>query len=179
MSRNHLKDQRKYFNNNYYLELPSSYEMRKVMSVCRELKTDENIANVFYAQDSVRVMMKKNDPNDKDEIPKKFDVTNLHEVDKMRKKFLMKNADIPAKQIFNRDYWAKKKQNKIDKKESVNQSVDLKILLREQRIMMEWLRKEEVKICIILVKIQFVSIKPNQLAMNHLFSRNDVLSHSL
>jgi hypothetical protein len=71
----------KYFNNNnFYLELPSSFEMRKVMSVCRELKADENIANIYYAQDSIRVMMKKSDPNDKDEIPKKFDVTNLHEI---------------------------------------------------------------------------------------------------
>lgn len=98
------------FNNNYYLELPSTYEMRKVMSVCRELKSDEQVANAFYGSDSIRVYMKKDDPNDVDEIPKRFDVTNLHDVDRMRKKFVMKNADIPAKQLFNRDYWAKKKE---------------------------------------------------------------------
>lgn len=98
-----------YYNNSYYLELPSTFEMRKVMSVCKELKSKENIASVFYGPESVRVIMKKEDPNDKDEIPKKFDVSNLHEVDKMRKKFFMKQADIPAKQLFNKDYWTKKK----------------------------------------------------------------------
>lgn len=107
-----------FLNKKYYLELPSSFEMRKVMSVCKELKADENIASVFYASDCVRVVMKKNDPNDEKEIPKKFDVTNLHQVDKMRNKFVMKNADIPAKQLFNRDYWSKKKEN-IKKKNNV------------------------------------------------------------
>jgi len=107
-----------FLSNKYYLELPSSFEMRKVMSVCKELKADENIASVFYASDCVRVIMKKNDPNDEKEIPKKFDVTNLHQVDKMRNKFVMKNADIPAKQLFNRDYWSKKKEN-IKKKNNV------------------------------------------------------------
>jgi len=92
----------------YHLEIPSTFEMRKIMAVCRELKNSENIAKVFYGPDCVRAVMKKENENDEKEIPKKFDMSNLHHVDKMRKKFKMKNPHFPTKQMFNRDYWTKK-----------------------------------------------------------------------
>lgn len=92
----------------YHLEIPSTFEMRKLMSVCRELKNSENIAKVFYGPDCVRAVMKKENENDDEEIPKRFDMSNLHHVDKMRKKFKMKNLHLPSKQIFDSAYWSKK-----------------------------------------------------------------------
>jgi len=94
----------------FYLELPSTAEMRKIMATCRELKNEEDIASVTYSTDSIRVMMKKSNPADDSEIPKKYDVKNLHQIDNMRKKFGMKNSQISSKQIFNEDYWNKKRE---------------------------------------------------------------------
>jgi hypothetical protein len=72
-------------------------------------------------------------------------------------KFTMKNADIPSKQIYNRDYWDKKRQNTNLKKDSSktkinNQNADWKILLKELRTA-KMLRKEGRKIINLLLLI--------------------------
>ena len=69
-------------------------------------------------------------PGDENEIPKKFDVTCLHDVDKMRKKHHMKNAMIPAKQLYNKEYWARKKDINISKRAS-NESIQGKRRLEQ------------------------------------------------
>ena len=94
----------------FYLELPSTIEMRKIFSVCKELQKVDNISSVTYTEDAVRVIMKKENTTDESEIPKKYDVKNYYQIDKMRNKFKMKNAHLPSKQVFGRDYWIKKRE---------------------------------------------------------------------
>jgi len=92
------------------------------MNICKELKSKEKIAKVFYGPDNVRAVMKKENENDEKEIPKRFDMSSFHHIDKMRKKFNMRNAEFPTKQIYGSDYWIKKKEmlrtvkNKDDKR---------------------------------------------------------------
>lgn len=95
----------------YYLEIPSTFEMRKILAACRELKNEENIEKVVYGPSSIKTIMKKKNAEDDDEIPKKYEVTSYAEIDSMRKKFQMKNSEIPSKQIFTKDYWQKKRES--------------------------------------------------------------------
>lgn len=93
----------------YYLEIPSTFEMRKIMSVCKELKKEEEIERVFYGPNSINAIMKKKNADDKNEIPKKYEMTNFSQIDGMRKKFNMKNSELPSKQIYTKDYWQKRR----------------------------------------------------------------------
>ncbi|CAG9800215.1 unnamed protein product [Chironomus riparius] len=95
-------------NDKYYLEIPSTYEMRKIMSVCRELKNEEDIEKIVYGPESVKAIMKRKNKDDTNEIPKKYEVRNFTQIDNMRKKFNMKFSDIPSKQIYTKEYWQKK-----------------------------------------------------------------------
>lgn len=100
----------------YYLELPSTFEMRKIMSVCKELKKEEGIEKVVFGADNVKAIMKKDNPNDKDEIPKKYEVNCFKQIDNMRKKFKMSDNDIPSKQIYTNDYWQQKRNSETSRK---------------------------------------------------------------
>lgn len=93
---------------NFIFTQPSSYDINRVKNICNELRQDGSISKVFFGDDSIKVTLNKQNPNDKNEVAKKFHVRTFSDIDTLRNKVRAKNFKIPTKMYYNKDYWNKK-----------------------------------------------------------------------
>lgn len=89
---------------NVIFTMPSSYDIQKVKSICNELRTDGFISKVFLGDDSIKVTLNKNDPNDNNEKPRKIYVRNYSDLDKLRKNVSATNHHIPSRTYYNKNW---------------------------------------------------------------------------
>lgn len=88
---------------------PTSYDIRRVKSICHDLQADGSISKVFIGDDSIKVVLKKENPNDANEKPKKRYIRNFCDIDALRKDVSAKNSHVPTKTFYNSEYWKEKR----------------------------------------------------------------------
>jgi hypothetical protein len=92
----------------YIFAHPTSYDINKIQNICNELRLDGTVSKVFLGDDSIKVTLNKNNPNDVNELPRKVHVRNFSDVDKLRREVAAKNSEISTRIFYNKDYWARK-----------------------------------------------------------------------
>jgi len=95
---------------------PSSYDINKIKRICHELQSDKSVNKVFLGEDSIKVTLNKNNPDDVNEKPKKIHVRNFSDLDKLRKDVSAKNSHINSRVFYNKDYWNQKYGNDTNAK---------------------------------------------------------------
>lgn len=112
----------------YIFAHPTSYDINKIKNICNELRFDGSVSKVFLGDDSIKVTLNKNNPNDANELSRKVHVRNFSDVDKLRRDVGAKNSEISTRIFYNKDYWARKyssggrKSN--DKRKAVEDPID-------------------------------------------------------
>ncbi|KAL7045863.1 hypothetical protein ACKWTF_002372 [Chironomus riparius] len=87
---------------------PSSYDISRIKRICHELQSDKSISRVFLGDDSIKVTLNKNNPEDKNEKPRKIHVRNFSDLDKLRKDVVAKNSHVSSRVFYNKNYWDQK-----------------------------------------------------------------------
>lgn len=92
-----------------FFSQPSSYDIRKLSSICHDLRSDGSVSKVFHGDDAIKVTLHKKDPLDPNEKVKKVHVRNFADLDKLRKDVGSKSCNISTRTFYNKEYWTHKK----------------------------------------------------------------------
>jgi hypothetical protein len=88
----------------YFFCVPTTYDMRKVMNICNELRNSGLVARTYYAEDSVKVLL----PAVDGAKPKRVFVRNHNDIDKLRDLVKDPNVKTASRVFYNKDYWSQK-----------------------------------------------------------------------
>jgi len=95
---------------------PSSYDIRRLQSICHDLKSESSVSKVFLGDDAIKVTLNKKNDDDPNEKPKKVHVRNFADLDKLRKDVMSKNCNVSTRTYYNSEYWTKKNSNFSNKR---------------------------------------------------------------